>query len=116
MADQTLYDALAANPTIQVDLLSAIPASSDRSTWSLAPWSGYLPQTTTLLTQAVGGPVNGLCWDFTIDFFVPSGSWPINAVALSLAGIAFAVAYVSWTLGARQIETVRLGGQLYPQL
>jgi hypothetical protein len=118
MPSNALYDALAVNPVVRIDLLSSPPHNSDVSTWETPSWPGYAPVLQVLPTRTVQGPANGLFWDFAVSWEVSSGLWPVWGVGLSLNGQGFAVSPFDEVKYATPSEpaTVRLAGQLNCQL
>jgi hypothetical protein len=84
MAD-TIPAILASGNYVQVDLLIALPRSTDQNLWVKPSWRGYRPVDAIPVVRVQEMPI-GLEFSIEAQFLPSEGIWQIAAVAVSYQG------------------------------
>lgn len=93
-----LGDSLVGNPTVLVDLLSALPADLDTLAWQRVSWPGYTPQPAVFELAKDLRP-DAILFNTNVSFQIPPPGVPVVAFGISLYGQGVAIGLVTDGLG-----------------
>lgn len=82
---KTIPEILLSGEYVQVDLLLAVPLSTDQRLWIRPTWRGYAPVDAIPVCTVRNQPV-GLEFSIAAQFLATEGLWQIAAVAVSYQG------------------------------